>query len=461
MAEWESRIRNHRIWEVMKTLGPNIDKAAGIPNLDSPTLQSIQRLRVVLSFCGKRLGASDPLLVQPSTLDSLAGAFETLSTELLAFLSDENPTHLTDANTSAEAVLSSVTQLPGTPSPEEVIGLVEAVHKYRAILEEHQRLSINGREQTRVQIQELTTLLDTFKNHAETTLAELRKELDSEKQKILGQALDQQKLFGEAQSTRGNTYNETIGQIQETIRKTLSEQQAQFSTAQENRGVQFTALQGEYTKKLAEQDAEFSKERDTTIKAWKETFAKEADVTLSDIRKSKEKVEKLVGVIGELGITSGYQTEAVKSRNQMWFWQGLSVFSMVGLIFIGYRVFLPAILGEFKWEGLVSRAFLTITIGVLAAYSVSQADRFFQMEKYNRRLALELAAIDPFIALLPDEEREKFKLEIARKTFAQGEAVVASKSPATTLDLLSNSKQVQQLVESMTDIAKTLAKKSP
>lgn len=171
-------------------------------------------------------------------------------------------------------------------------------------------------------------------------------------------------------------------------------------------------------------------------------------------------MEKLVGVIGELGITSGYQTAAVKARNQMWFWQGMSVLSMAGLIGIAYRVFLPAILGEFRWEGLVARLFLTITVGVLAAYSVSQADRFFHQEKYNRKLALELAAIDPFIALLPEAEKEKFKLEIGRKTFAQDEVVVGpAKSPATTLDLLSSSKQVQQLVESMAEIAKTLAKK--
>ena len=100
MSEWESRIRNHRVWEVMKSLGPSIDRALERSDIDLSALQSIERLRVVLSFCGKQLGASDPLTVLPSTLDSLAGAFETQTTELVAFLNDSDVVHLTNANTS-------------------------------------------------------------------------------------------------------------------------------------------------------------------------------------------------------------------------------------------------------------------------------------------------------------------------------------------------------------------------
>src|SRR6202035_5086902 len=96
---------------------------------------------------------------------------------------------------------------------------------------------------------------------------------------------------------------------------------------------------------------------------------------------------------------------------------------------------------------------------VLAAYSVSQADRFFQMEKYNRKLALELAAVEPFIAFLPQDEKDKFKLEMSRKTFAQEAPVAVEKSPATTLDVVSNSKQVQQLLEAIPEVLKILAKK--
>jgi hypothetical protein len=65
---------------------------------------------------------------------------------------------------------------------------------------------------------------------------------------------------------------------------------------------------------------------------------------------------------------------------------------------------------------------------------------FFKREKYRRKLALELAAMDPFIALLPLDEQYKFKLEIGRRSFAQEEAAApaSDKSPATTIDVLAS-----------------------
>ena len=110
--------------------------------------------------------------------------------------------------------------------------------------------------------------------------------------------------------------------------------------------------------------------------------------------------------------------------------------------------------GKFDWETFAARIFLTVTVGVLAAYAGSQADRFFHMEKSNRRLALELAAIDPYIALLPLDEQQKFKLEIGRRSFAQGDApTTIEKSPATTLDLL-KSEQFKQFTELINALAK-------
>ena len=146
----------------------------------------------------------------------------------------------------------------------------------------------------------------------------------------------------------------------------------------------------------------------------------------------------------------------------MWLWQTMAVAAMTTLIVFAYRAFLPAMHGRFEWSGFATRVFLTVTVGVLAAYAVNQADKFFRMEKYNRRLALELAAIDPFIALLPPDEQYKFTLEIGRRSFAQDEIPIvrSEKSPATTLDVLLNSKQGEKVVDLLIELAKKLPKVS-
>lgn len=459
MSNWIDQVQNHRVWTLMSDVGPLIDRAMSADEIEVDTISGLERLRAVLSYCGKRLGGGDPLLILAGSLEALAGVFESQKTELQAFVTDRNPAHIITANTAADNALLTASQLPGLLTAEEQIESTRNMVTYRNTIDDLAKRSNEARKQAITDIQELNQQVVAFRGKIENDVKDLTKLIETRQDEITKLSAEQQKQFTDAQDSRSKTFNETV-------LKASQEQQGQFSTAQENRNAKFADLIADYTKKLSDEHTEFARQQS---EAEKDELHKRAELygnfslrgeeILKDVQKHREDVEKLVGVIGELGITSGYQTQAVKSRNQMWFWQGMSVASMVTLIVIGFRVFLPAILGEFRWEGVVARLFLTITIGVLAAYSVSQADRFFQMEKYNRKLALELAAIDPFIAFLPQDEKDKFKLEMARKTFAQEDPVAAAKSPATTLDLVSNSKQVQQLLDAIPEVLKILAKK--
>jgi len=284
MSEWTSRVRNHRIWGSMKALGPRIDEAVRLDELDSAALEALERLRAVLAACGKRLGGTDPLTVLVPTLDSIAAAFESQKSELDAFIADRDATHLTNANAAADTVLAQLAQIPGISTPEEVIGLVEAVASHRTAVEEQERLSSTLRKQAKAEVKELTTALGVLKTETQSALSDLRAQLDLEKQKISTQASEQQKLFVEAQESRSNAYNETLLKIQESLTKTLTEQQGQFSSAQENRGKEFSAAQADaqkrfgdliadYAKRLADQDAAFTKQRDTFAATAQEQLA--------------------------------------------------------------------------------------------------------------------------------------------------------------------------------------------
>jgi hypothetical protein len=437
-------------------------------------VEALERLRSVLAFCGKRLGGADPLVLLPQALDTIAGALESQKSEIDAFISDRNQTHLTNANSAADTALAQVAYVPaGISTPEELIGLIDATTTYRDRVEEQERASSTSRKQATGQIKEVASAVEGLREQTQSTIAEIKAQLDAERQKVASQASEQQKLFADAQEVRSKTFNDTLLKIQDSLTKALSDQQGQFSTAQENRNREFTAAQTEsqkrfgdliadYTKRLTDQDAEFSKQRSELglvaqqrLGDLNSTFQTEAERILAEVNKHRQDIEKLVGVIGNLGVTSGYQTTANRARHSMWIWQGATVAALCGLVYFAYHAFLPSIQGDFRWESFAARVFLTVTVGVLAAYAGTQADRFFHMEKSNRKLALELAAIDPFIALLPQEEQYKFKLEIGRRSFAQEEVAIAEsdKSPANTLDLLT-SPQMKQLLELLGALSK-------
>ena len=89
----------------MEGLGPKIDEIEQLESLDPAALGALERLRIVLTLCGKRLGGTDPLTIPPVPLDVIAGSLESARTEIEAYVSDRSPQHLVNANNSADAIL--------------------------------------------------------------------------------------------------------------------------------------------------------------------------------------------------------------------------------------------------------------------------------------------------------------------------------------------------------------------
>jgi hypothetical protein len=475
MSEWSVRVQDHRIWANLRSLGPAIDMATKVEGVTPVALASLERLRAVLTLCGKRLGGSDPLTIAPSTLEALAAYFESLDIEVNGFVSDANESHLITANGVADSALPVIALLPSLGPPEDIVELIAAVNSQRAAVESVTSTWHEALDKSKKDVTALRATFGQFQKQSETAIGDLRTQLEQEKQKISIQSSEQQKAFSEAQETRNNGYTETVLKIQENLNKVVSDYQGQFSTAQENRSREFTTAQtelqkrvtdlvSESNKKLADQDAEFTKQRDTiTAEAGKSLgdlqafYKEEAEGILGQVISRQKEVEKLVGVIGSLGVTSGYQKTANQARFSMWFWQIVALLGMGGVIAFAFYAFLPTMQGDFKWSSFAARVFLTVTVGVLAAYAARQGDRYFEMERNNRKLALELAAIDPFIALFPLEEQHKFKLEIGRRSFAQERMVAAeTKSPATALDVALDSKTREQLLQVIMEMAKKL-----
>src|SRR5205823_4883717 len=81
----------------------------------------------VLTYCGKRLGGGDPLLVLPASLEAMAGSFESQKSAIQTFITDKSTDHITVANTAADNALLTAFQLPGLLTSEEQIESVSKI----------------------------------------------------------------------------------------------------------------------------------------------------------------------------------------------------------------------------------------------------------------------------------------------------------------------------------------------
>jgi hypothetical protein len=293
------------------------------------------------------------------------------------------------------------------------------------------------------------------------TASSLSTEVQNERAKLSQVLSEHQGQFSTAQEARNKEFSEALRTGQQELATLRSEYQAQFSTGQDIRSKEFTDAQGlrqtkfnellaDYEKKLSAQDAEFTQERSKLLEQKQNAletlileFSNDARNVLSDIQKKREDVEKLVGVIGNLGVTSGYLRNANSARLAMLIWQGVTVASLIALVVVAYITLSVLDLkdGHYNWEAFAGRVLLLASLGVLAAYGGSQADKQFIEEKRNRKLALELEAIGPYLAPLPEEEQNRFRVKVGELSFGQDDRdhLVHRKSPVSMVDVLDQS----------------------
>jgi hypothetical protein len=489
MNEWDERIRAHRVWTEMKTLGPIIDRATAAEDLAPETVAGLGRIRAVLAYCGKRLAAADPIITLPQPLDTITNNLVVVQNELTAFVSDKDPAHVVTANGAADAALLPIAQIPGAYSSEELGALVATATEYRttiqqaltnakkqvqqfnSVMQESLAKLSSASEESRVKLD--ARLEDSSKGLTATTeslqasLTALAASIQAEQQKLAQIVSDQQGQFSTAQEARSKEFTEGLRLAVEGYTRLVTDYQGQFSVAQDTRSKEYAAAElarqnkynetiAEFSKKLADQDTEFTKQRTAVVTASElelaglvSEYRNDAAKIVEDIEEKQKHVEKLVGVIGNLGVTSGYLRVANQARWALWGWQATTLTALVTLSWLAYKTLgaLEDSSGHFTWGGFAARALLLVSLGVIAAYSGTQADKLFGEERRNRKLALELEAIGPYLAPLPVEEQNKFRLQIGELSFGRDpEPHVHRKSPASIADLL-NSKETKDFLK--------------
>jgi hypothetical protein len=109
------------------------------------------------------------------------------------------------------------------------------------------------------------------------------------------------------------------------------------------------------------------------------------------------------------------------------------------------------------YQGFLTRVFLSITFGIFAAYASRQASRFFDMEQKNRKLALELEALGPFIEPLDKADRDKFRVQIGDRSFGVADLEVGKTKeddPVTALSIL-KSKEIGEFITNIVKAVKS------
>lgn len=427
MGIWVDRVKNHDIWASLQSLGRTIDKVSDVNfTISTDNAEGIERLRQILAFTGKRLAVVDPFLLEVALLDSTNANLKEIIANLELFMSSEDESRLITVQSIADLILAHLSKILQPIPLDDLTIINESLSNYRNNITEYTQAASEKFESVNKKI---SSINDTLAIHEQ--------KLTEEQNRLAAITNDQQSQFSSMQDNRASEFANGMNEFKQA-----------FVTSKLENQEQVNLLINEFDKKLNQLHSRMTAQHDKAAKSYRDDliklhdeYATDAENLLAEIELHRLEVEKLVGVIGNLGVTSGYLTEANIARRRLYVWQGLTVTALAGLVWIAYLMAFPtvtenlvslstqALNAKFDfYQTLAARIFLSITFGIFAAYSARQAEKYMDMDRRNRKLALELAAVGPYISTLPIEMQNKFKIELGEKSFG----VIESEPPATT-----------------------------
>ena len=393
MSIWDDEFQNHGIHSNLDSTRDGLALALAREDLAPDVIESLARISNVLARFDTALDSAEPQLVPKQLLDASIGPLENLKAQVSAFTADANAAHLKEANEHANQLLIQLGRMVLAIAPSDIEGVRDAVVSFRMSAGQHLR-----------HLADLATEIQSLYRTSQSNLEELKSEISSQKARLDSAISAFQQQFSEAESARSSQYGEAE-----------SRRSNQFAEAVATRGDKFTEFMGlsrsevEALTQTLEQAAE-SLMDETRLKF---------DEFYESLQRHKGRAEELVHVIAQTGMIGGYQKEANTARRGAIFWQFLSVISILGVVVASFYMFVLQLGTLSGIEEFLGRAFVTGSIGVLATYSARQAGKNQEVERYNRRMELELASIDPYIVPLPLENQHKIKELIVDRLFGQ------------------------------------------
>lgn len=504
MSKWIDRVNEHPVLGEIGSLGIAIDQARGRETTDVFVVDGLERIRTVWIFCEKRFSSCDPFLTDPRSLNALASALLQTRTEIEAYGLDGNSNHIDAANTRADDVLAAVQAILAPANADDLTVINESISSYRSTLQKYLQEALEGHIKLNA-----ATDLNEIKIAAQEAL------LNTEQQRLATLVLDFQTQFSTAQDNRARDFSAVLTDQQTKYATTAADQLTQFAKDQGQRNTnyaeaqlsnqeKFTTLIGEYTQKLKDQEREFTEKlnaqatiHEKNLETLRTGYVDSAEIVLGEITKQKNEVQKLLGVIGNVGIAHGYQKEANLARIMVYVWQFLTIAALGTLINIAYLIAFPSIEKPIAstvstpqaapfaatsplpnslnksgpamtsvatiqaspapisdsafYQAFVSRIFLSIAVGIFAAYASRQASHFLEKERKNRKSALELEALGPYIATLDKDKQDEFRLKIGDRSFGVADKdpiKPKSADPVTSFEVL-NPKELADFVVSV------------
>lgn len=413
MNQWDKRFQEHQVHTLLKTFREHLDKIQALTDTieyNVETQGAINRLETIYEHISSILSNCNSSLVSFPILENIKNNLQPVNDELSKFNTNQNTNHFGHIVTAAnniDNVLRDVKLLPRIVTTEDVKGVQEAVTQF-----------YSSGEKSLSQFEKRTTSFDG-------KLKETESKIDEQNQTIQAQKTRLDQALSEFQSQTTDIVQKNTQKLEEHITDSKTRV---FDTISE----------------LRQEMKENVKSADEELKQSLQEIKDESVEYIDTIKENKEHVDELVGLISRTGMAGGYEQVANEEQKKTKWWRTLSVLSMIGIVIGAGYTFYLSIDKDIDTGSFLSKALVSFACAILAAYAAREGEKHRRLEQHYRKLQLELSSIDPYLASLPEEQRNEMKALIANRLFGQPDVTLKDiDSSSATLSIADSLKSLR------------------
>lgn len=364
-----------------------LDRLSALEEVPAEQQPVVIRAKVVLEQLVVSVETANPLLLSIRALDSISDHLNEVETAIPVL--EGNPTTATigDFTSGVEEVLYRLSDLVHIQRAEDV-GPVKAAIREMARFAENQIKTLEEQlDALGAQASDLGSRITAGGEKYDTRIEQLNQKLTE-----LSAAVEVQK---------------------EELQTALTSQSSLFETEQEKRRTNFATTLKEISAEHDAAQADMIKKGEASV----EEVHEKAETLLAQINKRKEEVEATAEAVGLTATISGFAKYADQQKKSADIWRAVVVVSLVLIAVLG--------LATLAWTDpetlTLQRSLLKGSVGtalaILAGYAGKQSGHHRREERRSRRLGLEVAAFDPYVANLAEDRQKELKEFMALRVF--------------------------------------------
>ncbi|WP_433694960.1 hypothetical protein [Paraburkholderia phenoliruptrix] len=260
-------------------------------------------------------------------------------------------------------------------------------------------------------------------------MAKLQETLGSER-KAYAESIDALKTEAENNRKRLSELNALIEKERKESITAVAELKAQYSALESELRKRFEQDLSE----IATRASEHQEGLNRSFSEWQDGSRNRGEQLLSLIQDKQNEAEKIVQIVGNIGVTGNYQKVAHSERKAASLWRWITIgFFVASIAVVAWAI--ATFHGGPDWHLALIRLLAAIGLSTPAYYTARESARHRTTADAASRAELELASLGPFIQSLSADDQAEIRRELSKSYFGQATKEHEVKEMFTLKDL--------------------------